>query len=631
MGGNGDVTPDIDNRGFQALLADYAALRAEWVGFRAVNISLFAVAIAVHGIVATVLVNLASLDYRGWIAAGAPLIPWLVIGFYVQMTVEAVYRGFYGRAVERSLLIRSGGVISLDLDDSDIGSVLGDDAAATSQLTGPLYFHVSHQLGSMKRQFRSIQVQNALGLLSLAVLTIAETMLFLRNVDNLAGRAAAGAWYLAYAVIDAMVLVKGFRGERLWASLLNGLGSGLRRSLDPRDSDHGDRLQVDARSTLRLFGFLALPRPLEFVSRGLLIFIGSFVFVFWAESGLPNAHEALRGLALFVGFELLFYQGRYLVNDLLGEPADRDDPLRVNGSRLPPEVPRPGLWMWAVARMAIGVALGARFGASSSTELTLIALAVIAACCVYDALRLSSDRQKIQRPGRFTTALAVLIGFGYGARTTYALVCAYLVIGDPAPVAVLAFGALYMGVVGVIGPISAWTAVAAELEASPELKSSRAFISVFRRWGSGRRAPWERGLSDSDAILRRRDLALGALAGLSSAAAFCCGSAMIDKDWMSWPLLLVLAASVAAVIVFRLGWVAAPLIVVVLVVTSAALSQPVSALQVVASLVPWIVCCGVQSLNGATVRKTASSLDWYRRSPNAKADGAGQGPLQSTP
>jgi len=226
--GNTVAQPTTDaDRGFQALLADYTLLREEWIAHKSNALNLLTLSVVVHGFVLSLLSGINGLDNSDWIALIAPLVPWIVMGFYVQLFLEATLRSFYGRAIERSMLARTDEGIILDLPE-------GQEWFAAKPLPGPLYLHMTHQLGSMKRQYRWILFQNLFGILSFVVLTLGETAVFVSVIESRRLQWTAISWYSIYLIIDIAIFVKGLRGESLWRTILSSTEVGLKRNLDLR-------------------------------------------------------------------------------------------------------------------------------------------------------------------------------------------------------------------------------------------------------------------------------------------------------------------------------------------------------------------------------------------------------------
>lgn len=624
-------------------LADYVALRAEWTGFRNTTMVLFSVSIAVHGVVITVLANVGTLPHGQLIAAAAPLVSWLVLGQYVQNGVDATLRGFYGRAVERSLITGHPGRLPLTLTDKEIDDAIHQtDKDGSRVLPAPLLFHLTHPLGSPKRQLRPLQAQTALGMIVLAVLTVGETVLFLLAAKNVPMAVVAGVVYLAFAVIDIKVLLLALRGERLWAYVIDQLDSGLRRPLDPTkmisvrfDQDGHPNLKP-GRSIPRLLGFVVVPRPFEFLQKGLLVFVGSLLFAALAERSGPLGTKTGLILLSFTAFELLIYQGRYLANDINGRRLDTADPTR-GGSRIPDEITQPVAIGIAVAHLALGTLLvgylATREGDRVVGQWAAIA-AMVVATIAYEVIRHRCDIGATKRDWLVAASLAVLIGTGYAARGVFGLSTAYAALGVDPPGGALEFGAAYMAAIGAGAVLGAWMLSATGYRHrgrpnDPPLEpldlERRPYISAFR-------GVLQPGQNDPDqAILRdagapRRIMA--ASCALATGLAAGCGHAMAHESGQQVAAsALLLGVLAAAGIGLALPWFRGfGLLLAGWVMVGVVAGDLGSVVSLLVALMPWSTFWAVQQMSVSSMYKLGHRLDWAGREATTESIAGRQKP-----
>lgn len=240
-------------------------------------------------------------------------------------------------------------------------------------------------------------------------------------------------------------------------------------------------------SRRRLVSVLA-PRPLELIVKSPLL-VGAFLVGTW--SPLLDVGVSWRDFILaVVAFEFFFYQGRYMLNDILERDLDRDHPAAEGRGRLAglDGVDSRLLATVALVRIGLGVAvtglMARRFGA-----LVLAAMAAAGgAAFVYEYLRRRVRSQPqplvgLDRPLLVHHFVYGAVGLGYVIRITLGITLAGGEEGGlmvPAVVFGWAFGLMFVTMT--------WALEASSLISngwSAEIAGRKSHVAVLATYASG--------------------------------------------------------------------------------------------------------------------------------------------------
>jgi hypothetical protein len=303
-----------------------------------------------------------------------------------------------------------------------------------------------------------------------------------------------------------------------------------------------------APSMRRWSTYLLLPRPADLLGKGLF----TVVPLALSAAVAPGGHATVASAALtFVVLELLTYQARYAVNDLLGVAEDIRHPYAARRHRLPDRSTATvaAVVAMVLVRVALALALAARLPAPLRRGVLTAVLAVAVLAAGYELLR----RRISSLPGRdvYVTRPACLllwtwVGLGYGVR---AALGTWVGAAGAAPLAVTATVLVTVSALGTMHVTMAWAlegvaALAADPAAAApggilERKSHLGPLVRFAgRGATGGRgplhaptalsAPWNVGLllaaplagveGAQTAFGLRWDLPTGAVAGAAASA-----------------------------------------------------------------------------------------------------------------
>ena len=393
--------PSAKDRELQVLLHEYEVLREDerhWV----VALGSFAgLALILTGFAFSLFFQSGdgARDLPGWVYLLIPAPVAVVIAFLLHLSSGLPVRSLYIRALERQLWEYTTpkqleGTIELKYPSS--GHLLH---SVNSPRTGRLVFRIGQ-----------IWIYGLLAGLFVAVLVVS----FGAALDAEAGVIGVVIAMLVYGALMLWLLGTTiwlvFRGHLLWLESIESMDD-----LEP--------LGTRPREPSRLLA-LWLPRPQDLVKS--LLTLGAGLWAVLAASVDPDAGSVWEGLlavfAFTAAFELIFYQGRYLLNDLRDSHTDELDRHRKRygwhtdpvGSRLAllSLFVRVGLlaliswlaWSWGVGR----------FGAALTVAVALNAVISV----VYEILRERTRRMKTKkwRQSTWSRLIYYWVGLGYGIR-----------------------------------------------------------------------------------------------------------------------------------------------------------------------------------------------------------------------
>lgn len=427
-----------------ALDTDYSALRSDQQSYNTVIAGLFSLAVLIFGPLGYWLTSscdfttLSCPKYPPELLAVVPLGPLGIIGFYSVLSNINLMRSYYTRLVE-----------------SEMQRVANSPAIAFrggAPLRLPGFANLTETLVSQRRGVLHYRLLNLLTVAGLGVLFTGTTVLcvlFTRPVDLQVLAAVFYAFAITLLVLTVRDDTRG--GLAMWRFATR-LGTAPAQDAAPR------------RAGRPLLSYLVLPRP------GDLLYKGTIIPVAWLLSAAAGGRLTPGGFGLVAGFtavfEILFYQARYIVNDLRGLGADPEYSSFKRRNRFPAWAGRREIRM-ALADVALrGAAalwIAIRVFPDPYRVVLLAAMAaVVLQAAVYETLRTRVS----PRAGRDLLALTggralilVLVGVGYGIRAGLGLLLGHAAAPDWTLVGVgaammTAFGAMFVTMTWAIDGVS---------------------------------------------------------------------------------------------------------------------------------------------------------------------------------
>jgi hypothetical protein len=402
---------DPPERYLEVLHADYAALRSDQQGLNVLITGLFSLGVVIFGpigyfLVASCHVATLSCDASIWppVMALVPLGPLGIIGFFGVLSNVNIVRSYYIRAVEHELQRVAG---------SPEVSFRGGDPIRL-----PSFVEITETMVSQRRGLLHYRLLNMLSVMTLGLLFTGTTvfcLLYARPIDL---QVAAGLFYTGIIVLLGLTVWDATKG-----------GPGLWRYATKHVHRVNDADVADAtrpRRGRRFVSYLLLPRP------GDLLFKGWIIPIAWILAAAGTAGLRWSSwwnlVAFTVVFELVFYQGRYIVNDLRGLGVDATYSAFKRSTRFPDAAGRREIWaaiVVVIVRVSVTVWFALRVLTPPFQEILLVAmLAVLVQAVVYETLReLVSCRPGrnllAMTPGR--VAVLVVVGTGYAIRACVGL------------------------------------------------------------------------------------------------------------------------------------------------------------------------------------------------------------------
>jgi hypothetical protein len=398
--------PDIDQH-LQVLLTEYEAARDDERANGAAIVAFASVAVALLGGLVAVLVQDCRDDWvpgcwavDGSVYALLPLPPLILLAYGLYLAMGNSVRSYYLRVLEREI------------------HGLVDVRASSVRI--PASTHLSAQMARPRGRGRVSKVLLHGTWIAIFVILLGVTAVALSRVDP-DQRWMVGAMY----AIGVVVMLRGtyvatFGAYAAWRHLYEGLDDGFKQPLIGRTEASGG-LSI---------GHVLLPRPADVVK---FLFLPAGALLGWAIGGADDGFPWSSLLLGFVGFELLLYQARYLLNDVRGAHDDAGHP---------PPVGRPDYTVERNAVLAVVNALvrcllalliaGAVWvveGPTTATTLLVGYGAVVVTATVYEWLRKRTSYATTfsGAPSPEVWALYAWVGVGYGIRVALG---AALVTGD---------------------------------------------------------------------------------------------------------------------------------------------------------------------------------------------------------
>jgi predicted HAD superfamily phosphohydrolase YqeG len=423
--------PDVQ---IEVLLSDWQQARDDERTFALVLATLFGVAIPIIAGASSFLFktcprhSTSCTELPHWSFAFLPLIPMLVLGFWVMSAAVAVMRGYYIRALEDQISARG-----VEVPLGDYGSVR---TPALTKLVLPLF---SHRRGL----FPYFLIFPFLFVTSF-VLGVGLTAASVWRTESTPLRVVTGVTYGIYLGMLGLVSVSsGVRARLLLGRLLRHYHS------DPTFEP------VDEETTGRsLVSYLVLPRPLDLVKAGFIT--AGVVLAFVLNDG--TARPPAWALVVFVlAFEALVYQARYMRNDFADRRLDAGHP-GSNARRRVSLLDRPArlaafeaaFFGRLIAAAAVAALLWLRAGTRIGAAFTVGSLLVWFVGTVYERIKARARRFATPPPlfprRRPQQLLFVWVGLGYGLRTALGVFVGSAVISGTLAGATVLFLLLLWGI-----------------------------------------------------------------------------------------------------------------------------------------------------------------------------------------
>lgn len=392
-----------DDRQFDMLLADYAAVRDDDRGVASVIVTAFSIAVTLIGVMAAAVTQTCEFSNAkscthvpDYILAASPLIPIALLAYVTMQGINATLRNFYLRGLEEKL------------QEYVSEPILGELRAFS-------YTGMTTQSISLRRGRVSFRI--LANLLFVAIILIfggysAYVGFHVDEADQIAMAVAYGsaAGTLVWAVIQGTIrgrtlfteTAENFLGEQE----VNHLPQPMRKQ---KDEDKDER---------SLVSYLIFPRPEDWIKW--VITPGVFVVTAWSTGGFSRWSTFL---ALWLILEYLIYNARYQWNDVRGVIEDDSEGNR----RLPVGPGQKHMRHNVTVSVNVGVlrlvlALALAIVLKLTVPILLLVVLVFTIAIVYEALRsykpvsIAQEPDILQRLQPRAIAIWCIVGLGYGIR-----------------------------------------------------------------------------------------------------------------------------------------------------------------------------------------------------------------------
>jgi Protein of unknown function (DUF2510) len=410
------MPPDPHDREFQALLAEYSQLIYR-------DGILIQTLFAVVGVTATVLGALFFVlpDYdphrhglagNPWIYLAVPLLPILLLGLLIFLTLHINFLAQYSHSVEKKIARITGAELSP-----------GELGVPRAYAESPSFMRLASRLfgsgrGSTAKLYTGSVLVVFFGVGLLLVGVPAYVVRRLPAYVNLLN-------FVFYTPLVAVLLSALVRSLRPNRSLLRDTLIEYEPESSADTKDDTVRNQAPEKDPT-LIAYLLSPRGADNIAKVAIgtigILIGRSALV--RESGAQYlSWTLLREIALFgLVFELLFYQARYTWNDVRDVDDDQQHAESLRRRRIPPPVTRERLIAVLVsipARVVTGLFILFALASSERRPMILGLLAVLLCAFLYELLRdreRKGDISPIRAPRPLVYGIFSIIGCGYVIR-----------------------------------------------------------------------------------------------------------------------------------------------------------------------------------------------------------------------
>lgn len=388
--------PTVDQH-LQVLLVEYEAARDDERTTGAAIAAFASVAVTLLGGLVAVLVqdcrdnpSLGCWEVDGSVYAFLPLPPLILLAYGLYLAMGNSVRSYYLRLLEREI------------------HSLAEVRAFSMPI--PASTHLSALMSRPRGQGRASKVLLHGTWVAVFVGLLAVTAVSLSRVEQPGQRWVSGLLY----AIGVVVMLRGayvatVGAYAAWERLYNSLEAGLQRRLIGRTRASGGLTVAN----------MLVPRPADVVKFALL---PGGALLGWTIGGFGDGFPWSSLVLGFIGFELLLYQARYLLNDVRGAHADSGHPPPVGRPDYSVERNAVLAVMNALVRSLLALVVAAWVwvleGATTAIVLLIGYAAVIVSATIYEWLRTTtSDTTTFMRtPSVGIWALYAWVGVGYGIR-----------------------------------------------------------------------------------------------------------------------------------------------------------------------------------------------------------------------
>jgi len=295
------------------LIAEHEAVREDARNATLVLVTLAAAAVVLAGGVSTLLLNPDWLDAYPWLHLFVPAIPLVFVAYAIQIAASIVIRSYYARYLERELYRASQPAVT-----------------RAEALRIPSWAHFEVMLTSPTHSGPVSAIAYWVVVVGIDAFVVGVIVLSLMQAE---GRLLVTFFAVIYGAVWLYLNGAGYaniaRAYRKWIRLTARLDEELARPLFGRGCGHRER---------SLAGYLILPRPNDLLKVMLLPAVfGIALLASWMRQAAPQDYVGIA--VVWAVFDLVLYQGRYMLNDVHDRLIDRahTDPSRA--SRFP-------YWTW---------------------------------------------------------------------------------------------------------------------------------------------------------------------------------------------------------------------------------------------------------------------------------------------
>jgi hypothetical protein len=374
-------------------------------------------------VVTLLLVNVPGYDPKGsgfaaskWAYLSIPLLPSILIGLVVFMTLQINMTAQYSHVIETALAKTLGTHVD--------GSTLGIEGV---RVQNPSFLRLTSRIfGAGKRESTRIYTAAAIvTVVFLAVLVVGGPAYVMRDLPG-SVQLAAVAIFVPFDLLLAAALVRGSMPRRrlLRDAIFDVVVPEKSPSLEaePLPTDESDTGDGHDRS---IVSYLIAPRTVDHVAKVLLGLIGITIgcVTLAQDRNLSAGRIVGEVLAFVLIFEYLFYQARYSWNDLRDADFDLAHPMAHARGRIPPSVTpaRARLVLLSVIfKTGLGVLLALTIAEAQAIPLLVGLGSLWVVAILYELVRDHFRHRRVEpwtpEARVWSRLILVLVGPGYAIR-----------------------------------------------------------------------------------------------------------------------------------------------------------------------------------------------------------------------